>query len=438
MTAIDDLTSTAFVLKALIQESKDGEWGKGEPSFDSVKMAVIRGTDFEAVRNGNIDALPIRYIPKRIADRKTLQANDILLETAGGSKDRPTGRSLFIKSSIIHRSELPLTCASFSRFIRIDPTKADPRYIFWHLQYLYDADYLRQYHTQHTGVARFQYTVFSEREELLIPLLLIQRKIAAILSAYDDLIENNTRRIEILEEMARSLYREWFVNFRFPGHEQVKMVNSELGLIPEGWEVKKIDKLGLLGRGKSKHRPRNEPSLYGGNYPFIQTGEVKEASLYITHYSQTYNEKGLAQSKLWEPKTLLLTIAANIAETAILTIPACFPDSIVGFVADSEQVTPEFIKYRIDDIKEKMQSFSRGTAQDNLSLDKIKLFDFLVPNKDCIRLFENYAAPLFSQIQNLLLKNANLRQTRDLLLRKLISGEIDVKKLNINTGEIAA
>ncbi len=270
------------------------------------------------------------------------------------------------------------------------------------------------------------------------PPLSIQRKIAAILSAYDDLIENNMRRIEILEEMARSLYREWFVNFRFPGHEQVKMVNSELGLIPEGWEVKKLDKLGLLGRGKSKHRPRNEPSLYGGDYPFIQTGEVKEASLYITHYSQTYNEKGLAQSKLWEPKTLLLTIAANIAETAILKIPACFPDSIVGFVADSEQVTPEFIKFRIDDIKEKMQSFSRGTAQDNLSLDKIKLFYFLVPDKDYIIMFEKYTAPLFSQVQNLLLKNANLRHTRDLLLPRLISGKIDVENLDINTGEIAA
>lgn len=110
----------------------------------------------------------------------------------------------------------------------------------------------------------------------------------------------------------------------------------------------------------------------------------------------------------------------------------------MGFVADSKQVTPEFIKFRIDDIKEKMQSFSRGTAQDNLSLDKIKLFDFLVPDKDCIRLFDKYTAPLFSQVQNLLLKNANLRQTRDLLLPKLISGEIDVENLDINTGEIAA
>lgn len=271
-----------------------------------------------------------------------------------------------------------------------------------------------------------------------IPPLPIQRKIAAILSTYDDLIENNMRRIKILEEMARSLYREWFVNFRFPGHQQVKMVDSELGLIPEGWEFKKLTELGLLKRGKSKHRPRNDPSLYGGKYPFIQTGEVKSALLYITNYEQTYNEKGLAQSKLWEPKTLLITIAANIAETAIITMSACFPDSIVGFIADSNQVNSELIKYQIDELKQKMQNFSRGTAQDNLSLDKLEVFNFLVPDQNIFELFNEHTEPIFLQIKNLTIKNNNLRQTRDLLLPKLISGEIDVENLDIKTGEIAA
>jgi len=141
----------------------------------------------------------------------------------------------------------------------------------------------------------------------------------------------------------------------------------------------KLNQLGFVGRGKSKHRPRNDISLYGGDYPFIQTGEVKAADLYLTEYTQTYNEKGLAQSKLWEPETLCITIAANIAETAILKLKACFPDSIVGFVADPEKADVSFIKYYIDTIKLKMQNVSRGTTQDNLSLDKLLMFDFLVP-----------------------------------------------------------
>ena len=145
------------------------------------------------------------------------------------------------------------------------------------------------------------------------------------------------------------------------------------------WRIYKLDELGSVGRGKSRHRPRNDESLYGGNYPFFQTGDIKAANFHLTEYSQTYNEKGLAQSKLWQPDTLCITIAANIAETAILGIPGCFPDSVVGFVPDSEKTDVRFIKYYVDTIKLQMQSASRGTTQDNLSVDKLLSFDFFVP-----------------------------------------------------------
>lgn len=145
------------------------------------------------------------------------------------------------------------------------------------------------------------------------------------------------------------------------------------------WEPRKLDDLGSVGRGKSRHRPRNDPSLYGGPYPFFQTGDVKAADLFMTEYSQTYNEDGLAQSKLWQPGTLCITIAANIAETAILGIPGCFPDSVVGFVSDPQRSDVKFVKYYIDLIKLQMQNISRGTTQDNLSLDKLLTFDFLTP-----------------------------------------------------------
>jgi type I restriction enzyme S subunit len=112
----------------------------------------------------------------------------------------------------------------------------------------------------------------------------------------------------------------------------------------------------------------------------VQTGDVKAADLYISNYSQTYNEQGLSQSKLWKPGTPCITIAANIAETAILKIDACFPDSIVGFIADKEKADVRFVKYYIDSIKFMMQNISKGTTQDNLSLDKLLTFDFVVPS----------------------------------------------------------
>lgn len=148
-----------------------------------------------------------------------------------------------------------------------------------------------------------------------------------------------------------------------------------------GWESSEfnLDELGFLGRGKSKHRPRNDPSLYCGKYPFIQTGDVRSANLYLSRFEQTYNDKGLAQSKLWGKETLIITIAANIAETAVLKIDACFPDSIVGFIPNEELVDVYFVKYYIDYIKLEMQSISQGTTQDNLSLDKLRTFKFKVP-----------------------------------------------------------
>ncbi|MEY8241026.1 MAG: restriction endonuclease subunit S [Cycloclasticus sp.] len=144
-----------------------------------------------------------------------------------------------------------------------------------------------------------------------------------------------------------------------------------------------LDELGELGRGKSKHRPRNDPALFGGEYPFIQTGDVRAANLHLTGFSDTYSELGLAQSKLWKKGTLLITIAANIAETAILKFDSCFPDSIVGFVPNESKVNAYFIKYYIDFIKLEIQQISQGTTQDNLSLEKLRTFKLKVPEK-CI------------------------------------------------------
>jgi type I restriction enzyme S subunit len=147
-------------------------------------------------------------------------------------------------------------------------------------------------------------------------------------------------------------------------------------------QFRKLTEVGTVNRGKSKHRPRNAPELYGGTYPFIQTGDVKHANFYITEYVQTYSEKGLAQSKLWQPGTLCITIAANIADTAILKIPACFPDSIVGFIPEKGKSEVRFIKYCLDTYKKEMQLISQGTTQDNLSQGKLLSLRFRIPDHD--------------------------------------------------------
>lgn len=145
------------------------------------------------------------------------------------------------------------------------------------------------------------------------------------------------------------------------------------------WEYKTLDQLGEVSRGRSKHRPRNDQSLFGGKYPFIQTADVKAANFYITEYDTTYNEKGLAQSKLWHPGTLCITIAANIADTGILAMDACFPDSVMGFVPYEGIADVRFVKYSFDILQQNCKKISQGAAQDNLSWEKLSTIQFPAP-----------------------------------------------------------
>lgn len=148
------------------------------------------------------------------------------------------------------------------------------------------------------------------------------------------------------------------------------------------WNTKKLSELGTFARGKSKHRPRDDERLYeGGGYPLIQTGEVKAANLYITSHEQEYGEFGLAQSKLWDAGTLCITIAANIAETAILGYPMCFPDSVVGFSAFPSESSEKFMHYVFTYIRNSIQNSVTGSIQDNINIDYLSQLDFKVPPK---------------------------------------------------------
>jgi type I restriction enzyme S subunit len=137
-------------------------------------------------------------------------------------------------------------------------------------------------------------------------------------------------------------------------------------------EGKSLDYFGKVGRGKSRHRPRNDPALYGGPYPFIQTADITNSDLYVTSYSQTYTEAGLAQSKLWEPGVLCIVNAGvNTGDSSILGIQACFPDSVISFSANPRRCDVRFIKYFLDSIKSGIRSITMGATQDNLSVSKL-------------------------------------------------------------------
>ena len=154
---------------------------------------------------------------------------------------------------------------------------------------------------------------------------------------------------------------------------------SEYGLpeIPETWRWVKLPNTGEMSRGKSRHRPRNAPFLFGGSYPFIQTGDIAQSGGRITNHKQSYSKAGLDQSRLWPVNTVCITIAANIAASALLTYPACFPDSVVGIITERSKCLPEFLEFFIRTAKSDLSTFAPATAQKNINI-KI-LSDVLVP-----------------------------------------------------------
>lgn len=154
------------------------------------------------------------------------------------------------------------------------------------------------------------------------------------------------------------------------GYREPVLPNTEnLPKLPTGWIWVSLDQLGELNRGKSKHRPRDDARLYTGPYPFIQTGDIRRSRGTIQKHTQTYSEFGLKQSRLWPKGTLCITIAANIAETGILTYPACFPDSVVGFVQDDARIKVRFVEYFIRSEKSKLENYAPATAQKNINLE---------------------------------------------------------------------
>ncbi|HFI0640281.1 TPA: restriction endonuclease subunit S [Streptococcus suis] len=182
------------------------------------------------------------------------------------------------------------------------------------------------------------------------------------------------------------------------------------------WQIKSLSELGRFSRGKSKHRPRNDKKLFtNGTYPLIQTGDIKNANLYVTKNSDYYNEFGLSQSKLWEQGTLCITIAANIAETAILSYPMCFPDSVVGFNAHKNESSELFVYYVFELIKKEIQKTSSGSIQDNINIDYLTKLKLKVPNKD----YQDRIVKLLSTIDKKILINNQINEELEAMAKTL-------------------
>lgn len=205
------------------------------------------------------------------------------------------------------------------------------------------------------------------------------------------------------------------------------------GKYNQDWDTKKLDELGKFSRGISKHRPRNDPRLFdNGKYPLVQTGDIKAANLFLTKHTQTYNDFGLNQSKLWDAGTLCITIAANIAETAILDYPMCFPDSVVGFQAYQEETSELFMHYLFEYIRNSIQNAASGSIQDNINLEYLMSLKFKIPKKE----YQDKLVSILSSIDKKIICNMKTKEHLQLMAYEIFMHLFFDKNYNGKLGDI--
>ena len=322
------------------------------------------------------------------------------------------------KCSLVVRPSEDTTFESSVIRARLNPKRAIPRFYY----YMFRSPQGRALVSSITTGAVVSGIRGSELVMLKVPKppLPIQRKIAAILGNYDDLIENNTRRIKILEELACTIYREWFVEFRFPGHENVEMVESELGMIPQGWEVKRLGEVSLNFDRLRKPLSGQVRSAIQGEYPYYGAASILD---HVNDY-------------LFDGRYLLIgedgsVITKDGRPVLQLVAEKFWANNHTHVVQGKSPISTNFLYLLMSNVA--ISGYITGTAQPKINQENLNRIPLVSPPRDLLERFDQIVNPICDDIVILDRKNINLRKTRDLLLPKLISGELDVSELDINT-----
>lgn len=259
--------------------------------------------------------------------------------------------------------------------------------------------------------------------EVEVPEKNVQRNIANILFRYDSLIENYQKQIKLLEESAQRLYKEWFVDLRFPGHENTKIENG----VPEGWERKQIkDICSLITSGGTPSR-NNKSFWDNGNIKWVKTKELNDTWILDTEEHITETGLNSSSAKIFPPNTILMAIYASptLGRLGILVHEACCNQAALGFIPN-EFVSWQWLFYKLYELRDKFNSIARGAGQQNISAIVVKDTEIVVPEKNIIAKYTYYVTEIFNRQRTIICEIKLLTEARDRLLPKLMSGEIEI------------
>lgn len=376
-----------------------------ESGINYIKAGALNG--FSSLLNDGFTFIDERTHEK--LSRSQLEENDVLVTIAGAN----VGSTGYVESKY-----LPANTNQAVGIIRLNEEKVNPKFVYYHFKKPSTKRYCLSVGGQ-SAQPNVNLTVLKSFE-LDIPNRLTQDRIVSVLSAYDKLIQNNKRRIELLEKSARLLYKEWFIQLRFPGHEHTKIVDG----VPEWWEKKKVEDLGDIVTGKTPST-KNE-SYYGGDIPFIKTPDM-HGNLVVTSTELNLTEAGAnTQKNKYLPKHSILVSCIGSVGVVSLNDKIAHTNQQINAIIPKKDSHRYWILFFAKELKPVLEAIGGGATMNNVNKTKFSSIDCIVPPASLIEMFNDYAEKIVEQIEKLTVQNQSLSRARDLLLPKLMNGDIPV------------
>lgn len=374
------------------------------------------------------EGIPV-IMPKDIRDGRILTDSvaRVSEQTAGRlARHRLKSRTIVLprrgeitKRAFITPGEEGWLCGTGCLKIEVHGKHLVPEFLYYYLEQSHVVQWLEQ-HAVGTTMLNLNTQIVADLP-IRYPGVDVQRAIAGTLSSYDDLIENNRRRMVLLEESARLLYREWFVYLRFPDHEHIRRVDG----VPEGWQRMPLDRLCEVRRGAS---PRPISQFTGGDVPWFKIGDATASqSCFIFETAENVVDEGAKRSVSVEPGDLILSNSATCGIPSFAGVRGCIHDGWLYF-SDYTRIDCNFLYCCLFARREELvASVSDGSTQKNLNTTAVGRLQITIPNEDTLlRQFGEFSKPVFNEIRLLTVQNQKLRAARDLLLPRLMSGELAV------------
>lgn len=384
-----------------------GGWGSEEPGVGDVPVRIIRGADFPDIEMRQISNLPLRYEPPAKVVSRALREGDIVLETSGGTTDRPTGRTVFISAAMLEDSVEVLIPASFCRLVRIDAEKADPKFVYFALQHLYAGGGTWEFQNQSTGISNFQYEVFRKRYVLPTIEREEQRMIAEVLSALDDKIASNAKLARASDELASVLFRS--------------AVRSAK------WSNSTFEDLAKVSGGGTPSTKVQE--YWDGDVHWATPTDVTSLmGPYLSVTRRRITEEGLAScsSALYEPGAILMTSRATIGAFAIAQVPTAVNQGFI-VVQPKDSAMTWWLFHEMRSRVEEFISLANGATFLELSRGNFRKLKVRLADGSTIPEFDGQAASLHAAARVALDENQTLAATRDALIPALMSGKLRVR-----------